>query len=198
MVGTSHLPLTPRPRRRRRIILGVVVACVAAVVLEVAAVTDGFGLGALLGPKGSSSSGGGGPNPYNENVTSVVGSITYSEKTDPFPQLDGQSLCSHCPLTPTIDANVTPAVAEVWVYFYLTYTGSNYTTISNFTVTTSGQNTSLFQLLGVFTGPYFSEPAPQLGFPPGAEYEVGLHLQAASIPYDGPTGYQLTFHVTSP
>ena len=199
MAGSTRLPPTPRPRRRRAIVFWVAIACLLAVVIEVGAVTNVFGLGSLFGSKGGSSSPGAGPNPYDENITSVTGAIVFSQKVDPFPQLNGASLCSQCPVAPTIDSSTDPAIAVLWVYFYVTYSGENYTTISNFTLTTSGgQNPTLFVLLGVFTGPYFSEPATLLGFSPGTTYEVGLHIDATSIPYDGPSGYQLTFHVTSP
>jgi len=188
----------PRPRRRSRLLLWIVVVCVVAIVAEIGVVTNFFGLEGAFKKGGSSGSSGPNPNPYGELVTSVVGSIVYSGGTDPFPSLAGSELCAGCPVLPKENSNVSPPVAELWVYFNVTFTGSIYTTISNFTLTTSGSNSSLFVLLGVYLYPQYSEAATTVGFTPGQTMGLGIHAMASSIPNDGSTGYALTLHLTSP
>lgn len=192
-------PVSPR-RRRRRLIVWAAVACVAAVLIEVGAVTDLFGFG-WFGKSGTSTpSPPPNPNPYDENITSVLGSIAYSGSgTDPFPILNGGQLCPACPIAPKEDTSVDPPVASVWVYFNVTYTGTNDTTISNFTLSTSGSDPGLFELLGVFAPPAFGETVTLVTFWSGhATWELAFHASASSIPNDGSAGYQLTLHVTSP
>ncbi|HYA10888.1 MAG TPA: hypothetical protein VEH10_04375 [Thermoplasmata archaeon] len=202
MAGTYRIvPTAPRRGRRRRVLLWVLVACVAAIVVEIGAVTDGFGVGGLFKSGGGSSGRTGpDPNPANERITSVTATITYSGKgSDPFPGLNGVDLCVNCPLLPRVNANVTPAVADVWIYFNVTYTGSNTTTISNFTLATSGPDAGLFQFLGVFAGPVYNEPVPLVTFYSGhTTWALAIHAAATSVPDDGTAGYALTFHVTSP
>jgi len=197
MAGVGLPPPRP-PRSRRRLVLWAVIACVLAVLLEVAAVTDGFGL--LNKGKGSSGPTGPGPNPYGEMVTSVEASITYSGGgTDPFPNLQGTNVCGKCPVLPKDDTNLAPPVALVWVYFNVSYSGSTDAKIANFTLTSSGDNASLFKLVGVFVYPTYDEPVPEVLFNPGMPtLGLALEMTSTSIPNDGTTGYALTFHLTSP
>jgi len=176
------------------------IACALAVVIEVGVVTNAFGLASLGKSTGGSGSNGPNPNPSDEMVTSVVGAMTYNGGgADPFPNLQGTNLCAKCPVVPKVNANVTPAVAVLWVYFNISYSGSSDTTISNFTLTSSGSNASLFKLAGVFVYPRYSEPATEVLFNPGIPpVGLGIELTSTSIPNDGTTGYALTFHLTSP
>lgn len=201
MAGPSLPTFVPRaPRPRRRLLTWVVIACVLAVVIEVAAVTNAFGLLSLGKANGSSGSTGTNPNPSGEMVTSVVASITYSGGgADPFPNLQGTNLCAKCPSLPTNNVAVTPAEAVLWVYFNVSFSGSSDITISNFTLTSSGPNASLFKLAGVYVYPRYSEPATEVLFNPGIPpVGLGIEVTSTSIPDDGATGYSLTFHLTSP
>jgi hypothetical protein len=196
----------PRPRRRRRVLAWIGVACLAAVVIEVGATTDLFGLGGLLKSSGTTSgSPGPNPNPYNEIVYSVLGAIDYTDGNRTLLGLEGAELCSRCPAVPLVNENYSPPVAGVWFYFNITNDGSNWTTLSHFQVSTSGSDPELFVLVAVvccypgysenvtLSGPGFS-PATEGSQPTGlAGYAIAL-----SIPYDGAAGYNITFSATSP
>jgi len=198
----------PRPGRRPRILLWVLVACLAAVVIEVGAVTDGFGIGSLLASRGPSSSGSPGPNPYGEEVTAVYASLSGSGAGS-FPSLEGTNLCliPACPATPKEDTTYDPPVAGMWFFFNVSNVGSTGAYLSNFTLTTSGSEPHLFELVAVkccyagsgassygevVTSVYFTSSGS------GSYHGLAAYAIAASIPDDGPTGYALYFNATSP
>lgn len=201
MVGTSRSPPAMfRARRRRSVLLWAALACAVAVVIEVGAVTNAFGLLNKPGSGGSSGPPGPNPNPYDENVTSLVGALAYhGSGQSPFPSLNGvANLCVHCPIAPMARSNGTTTVAVVWIYFNVTYTGSNNTHIANFTLTTSGSDPDLFTLIGVFVPPY-GEASTQITFwQDHPTWAMLVQAEATSIPNDGSTGYQLTLGMTSP
>jgi len=203
-MAVAPQPFRVAPARRRSkltLLAWVGVVCLIAVVAEVGFVTNGFGLGSLVGKGSHPSSPPYNPNPNNEMISGVTGSIVYNGGgVGNFPGLSGGQLCPRCPILPTVYANASPPVAGVWVYFNVTFTGSSPQTISNFTLTTSGSNPALFTLIGVYIYPHYSESATKLLFTSGSGSTVGLGLfaEATSIPGDGTTGYSLTFSVTSP
>jgi hypothetical protein len=193
----------PAPARRSKFTLlaWVGVVCLIAVVGEIGFVTNGFGLGSLVGKGSHPSPSPANPNPDNERITGMTGAIVYhGGGSGNFPGLSGGNLCPACPILPTVYANASPPVAGVWVYFNVTFTGTSPQSISNFTLTTSGSNPALFTLIGVYTAPRYSESATSLTFTSGRGSTIGLGVfaEATSIPGDGSTGYSLTFSVTSP
>lgn len=193
--------LWPRPRRRRGLLTWIAVAAVAAVLIEVGAVTDGFGVPGLLASHGSSGSSppGPNPNPYNELVNAVWASVTYSTANRSFPDLQGTNLCSRCPVEPAENASYDPPVAGLWFYFVVKNEGQNWTTMANFTLTTSGADAHLFRLVGVVCcAPTYEEVVTDVGFTPGTSYGFGAYAIASSVPFDGTAGYSLYFNVTSP
>jgi hypothetical protein len=195
----------PRTRRRRGLIIWVAVACIAAVVIEVGAVTDGFGIPGLLQRGGGSSSGPSGPNPnpYDENITAVLASIAYGGSAQPFPSLAGTNLCLGCPVAPKENPTYDPPVAGLWIYFNVTNVDSTLAYLANFTLATSGSEPSLFGLVSVVCcysphGTSYGETVSRVVFAPDATIGFAAYAIAASIPNDGPTGYILYFNSTSP
>jgi hypothetical protein len=122
-------------------------ACAAAVVLEVAAFTNLFGL-AVHG----SSSAPGGPdlNPYHERILAITTNITYlGSETDYFPALQGANVCGiACPELPVYWPSDGIVAAEVGVYFYYNVTNlaSTIVNLSVPIIATSGTLTTLFVL----------------------------------------------------
>ncbi len=194
-----------RARRRPRLLVWVGVLCVAAVVIESAVVTNGFGLATKKSSSSSNGIPGPNPNPAGELVTSVTGQLTYSGSgSNPFPALSGGDLCPGCPKLPKEYTNNGTNFDGLWFYFNVSNAGKNGTTLSNFSLTTSGANPHLFVLLGVeccyttHSTPY-SEPTDHLYVPPNSS-PIGLavFVTALAIPGDGTTGYALTLHMTCP
>ncbi len=189
----------PPVRRPLRLLRWVAVACVAAVLIEAGAVTDGFGIPSLLA-RHSSPSSAPNPNPFEEKVLAVDPKLVYGmggASTFSFP--NGADLCSRCPMVPVVNTNVTPAVAGVWVYFNITYHGQNYTHVANFSVSTSGANGNLFTLGCVsLQSSRCNEQLVGLSFLHNQTWAVEVYVYAASVPYNGGDGYTITFRMTSP
>ena len=190
----------PPRRRRRRVLVWVTVACVAAVLIEVGAVTDGFGLAGWFTSHGGSGPSGPDPNPYQEILVGVFAAITYGTSDHPFPALQGAQLCARCPVAPPENTSYDPPVAGLWFYFNVTNTGENYTYLANFTLTTSGPNPVLFVLAGGIycCAPTYHEIVTRLGFTPHEMFGFRAYVFATSVPDDGPTGYTLYLNSTSP
>jgi hypothetical protein len=208
MSGAAAEPTIRRLRRRRGgIFRWAVVACVAAVLIEVGAVTDGFGIPAAIRHGGGSSSGPGfdPANPYDENVTEILSSISYGGGREVFPALQGSDLCDPgCPEAPTeMFFNYTPPVAGLWFYFNVTNVGPNISVLSNFTLSSSGPDPHLFVLAGITCCyPTYEEEVGSTDFgPSGSDWDAwGFSALVVSsyIPSDGPTGYVLYLNSTSP
>lgn len=204
MVSSSKaVPFRPAPRRRTRLVTWAVVACVAAVLIEVGAVTNGFGLAPLLFPPSKPGPGPGppgpNPNPYNMTIFGVISAITYAKDPDSFPSLQGVNLCNRCPELPPENTNYTPPVAGVWFYFNVTNDGLNTTNISNFTLTTSGASPHLFKLVGVVCcSPKYEEVVTTIDFVHDETFGLGGLATASSVPDTAVGGYTLYFNVTSP
>jgi hypothetical protein len=199
MAGYGSTGRSPYRRRRRWGALAWVgIGCLVAVLVEVGVVTNGFG---LLNPAPAAPPAPGpNPNPYGELIGKVLAAIIYNgQGPDPFPSLNGGELCVHCPELPKTNTSYNPPVAGIWFYFNVTNGGSNGTTISNFTLKTSGSDTSLFKLVGVVCCyPHYAETTASLYFTPGQTFGLGAYAYATLVPYDGPVGYNLTLHLTSP
>lgn len=194
-----------RPRRRGGIFRWAVVACAVAVLVEVGAVTNGFGVPALLVRHGGSASGPGvdPANPYDVNVTVIRAAIVYGEGVEVFPALQGANLCPGCPATPRENTNFTPPVAGLWFYFNVTNVADNISILANFTLTTSGTNPHLFILADVLCCyPSYGEEAGDTEFgPAGSNWDAwGFEALAVAsyVPYNGGLGYELYFNTTSP
>jgi hypothetical protein len=176
---------------------------VAAVVIEVGAVTNFFGLGSL-GKSSSSAAGSPGPNPnpFDEYVFQVLGNVTYTTGTQRnLVGFNGVDLCSGCPELPPENAHFSPPVAGLWFYFNVSDDGTNITNISHFSLLTSGPNGTLFHLGGIFCCyPVYNEnvtaSAPE--FIPGApSTDFAGYAFSPSIPNDGTAGYNLTVSLTA-
>ncbi len=175
------------------------VGCVAAVLIEVALFTNGFGLVRSAATGGGTPSPGPNPNPYAVNVTSVTAALVFNGKgTNPFPFLVGGELCSRCPQAPQANANYSSEGAVLLVYFNVTNSGENWTTLGNFTLTTSGPNPSLFTLNSMQVGPAYGEPTPQIGFTPGQTDGLLAFISVGNLTSNGGVGYALTLHMTCP
>ncbi len=206
MSGLAAPAVRPlRPRRRRRVLPWVAVACVAAVVIEGGAVTGWFGLSGLFAPPGGGTAPSGpNPNPYDENVTGIWAQVTYTNgNRSSFPALQGTNLCSGCPRLPPVNRSYSPPVAGIWFYFTVTNYGTNGTSISNFTLTTSGADPTLFRLVGVVCcAPTYEEVVVRAYFTPypsiGDSLSFAAYAVATAIPNDGSLGYALYFNVTAP
>jgi hypothetical protein len=198
--GEPRTTLWPRPRRRRRgLLTWVVVGCLAAVLIEVGAVTSWFGIPALLAGSNSSGPSGTNPNPFGEMVTGVLASITYTTGNRSFPDLQGTDLCAGCPELPLLNRSYDPPVAGIVFYFNVTDEGLNATRLANFTLTASGGNSALFRLVGVACCyPLFEEVVASVYFTAGTTYGFRAYAVASLIPDDGSTGYELYFNSTSP
>ena len=125
------------------------IACAAAIVVEVAAVTGFFGL-ANHDAAGSSGPKGPNLNPYNERILAIEGAIDYTGSAKGyFIGLD-QNLCAlTCPELPTEFLNWTPPQIGVIFYYNVTNSAAVSENISLPEVTTSGPDGTLWQV-GVF------------------------------------------------
>jgi hypothetical protein len=198
MSGPPPLPRRPPPHRRRTILSWVLVGCVAAVVTEAGIVTNGFGL--LRSAGGAPGSSGPNPNPYFENVTAVWAQVTYTNgNLSSFPALQGTNLCSGCPKLPTENRSYDPPEAGIRINFTVENMGENATSISNFTLQTSGPNPTLFTLVGVVCcAPAYQEVVTWVWITPGTSFGFSLYAVASSIPNDESLGYALYFNATAP
>ncbi len=164
--------------------------------------TDWFWWGPATG---SGASGGGGhsgfnPNPYNESIREVVGGIDYlGASSGYFSALQGQDICGHCPALPFVDENYSPAEAGFWFYFNVTNNGTQWETISNFSITTSGSNPGLFKPGWVACCyPLYAQATVTVGFAGNQTWSLAGFVLAPSLPDVGPAGFVLYFNVTSP
>ena len=204
-MASSSPVISYRPPRRRRVLLTSVAAvCVAAVLIEVGAVTNGFGLAPLLS-KGPSPTGppGPDPNPYNETILAVTASVVYGNGKGLFPALQGTDLCSRCPALPRENASYDPPVAGFWFFVNVTNEGTNGTYLANFTLGTSGTNPHLFRMVGVVCcWPGYEEVVSRVYFTPdgsaGSKFGLAAYVIASAIPSTASGGYTLYFNSTSP
>jgi len=183
----------------------IAVACIAAVVIEVGAVTDGFGIPGLLQPQGTSSPPptGPNPNPYGEPIVAIWASVAYGSSAQPFPNITNTNLCHDCPLTPKENTAYDPPVAGLWIYFNVTNVDATSANLGNFSLNTSGSEPALFELVSVVCcysphGPSYGEVVTRVSFTPGMTFGFAAYAFAVSIPYDGTTGYSLYLNSTSP
>jgi hypothetical protein len=191
-------PGLARRRARRSLLTWVAVGCIAAVLIEVALFTNGFGLLAAKSTGGSTPPGPN-PNPYEVNVTGLSSDLAYSGGgTNPFPALVDGQLCNRCPVAPKENANYSNLGSVLFIYFNVTNTGSNWTTLGNFTLTTSGTNPHLFTLQSITVGPSYNEPTTLTGFTPGQTKALLAFVSASTLPANGGVGYALTLHMTCP
>lgn len=194
------------PRRRRGLLTWVAVVCVAAVLVEVGAVTNGFGLAPLLFPSKGTSTGPSGPNPnpYNETILAVDASIVYGVGRGTFPNVSGGvNLCNLCPVLPKENTSYDPPVAGFWFFVNVTNEGANGTYLANFTLGTSGSDPHLFRMVGVVCcAPHYEEVVTKIYFTPvdtaGSKFGLAAYAIASSIPSTVSGGYTLYFNSTSP
>jgi hypothetical protein len=170
------------------------VVCVAAVMVEVGIVTDGFDL--IRKPSAATSPPAPLTNPYNETIQYVNVSINYSGSA-PTGLIDpSTNICPGCPGLPLYDTYYSPPRAGVWFYFNISNPSKTaYATLANFTITTSGANPGLFTLIGIDSSyPEYDENVTNTwpAVPPMQNLSFAGLATATSLPYDGPTGYTLT------
>jgi len=147
-VRSSH-PIGQVGPRRRSLLFPVAVLCVAAIVLETAAVTGVFGL--ANGQTRSTGPSGPDLNPYGERIVAIGGNITYAGPARGyFPALNGTSLCPHlCPETPLVwgtdGSNGSPEIG-VRFFYNVTNVGNRTANLSLPVLTTGGPDPTLFVL----------------------------------------------------
>jgi hypothetical protein len=205
MASSSPVISYRPPRRRPGLLTWIAVVCVVAVLIEVGAVTNGFGLAHLLFPSKGTSPGPSGPNPnpYNETILAVTASIVYGTGRGEFPALQGTDLCNLCPALPLENASYDPPVAGFWFFFNVTNEGTNGTHIGNFTLGTSGSEPHLFRMVNVVCcSPRYEEVVTAVYFTPvgttGSSFGLAAYVIASSIPPTVLGGYTLYFNSTSP
>ena len=160
----------------------------------------GYGLGGSSSAPPNTTPSGPDPNPYNEALNAVVGSIVYSgNATGYFSGIEGINLCGPCPVVPHAYPGVTPTVAGLSFAFNLTNTGGSYHTLSRFSLTTTNsQNQSVYHLGGLYCcAPAFDETVTLIGILPGQTVEFLMYVFASSVPSNGGQGYSLEFIGTS-
>lgn len=196
-----------RQRRNHPALLAVAFVCAAAVVVEIAAVTNVFG---LLG-HGTKSTGPTGPNlnPYHEEFLSVTGEIQYKGTgTGYFAQLEGQSVCPKvCPAFPKLFNNTGTPAYGIFFFFNVTNTASQTRNISEPVLGLVGKNTAGFVLVTYCcystTNTQYSEPLVtglqvQGAGSPGATVGLrGFIYTETTIPEIAGGGYAFFLNVTS-
>lgn len=202
----GHLGRFARRAKERPLLLGVGLACAAAVLLEVAALSGFFGVGALL----HRSSGPGLPdlNPYHDTVIAVTANVSYiGAISGYFPSLEGTSLCGRaCPITPRIwtpkEGNLSPEVG-VYFYFNVTNTATVDVNLSVPVLTTSGPDADLFFLqtfccfskVGVL---YDEDIDTGIAFTPGFTFGLeGYAYTTVPLPSAPGGGFTLSLAYTS-
>lgn len=165
-----------RTARERPILLVVALTCTAAVLIEVGAFTNFFGLGEhpATGPSTPDL------NPYHERVVAIVSNITYvGAITSYFPSLDGTDLCgSACPEVPKIwvpSQGTLPPEVGVYFYYNVTSLAAVDVNLSVPVLTTSGGHPTLFYLetyccYTTAAPPYDELMDSPAGFTPGHEF----------------------------
>ena len=200
-----------RPRSLRRQIKGhrlpiaIGLVCAAVVIVEIAAVTNGFGLlthPASAPPKPPDL------NPYDEEVSIVLSNVTYSgHATGYFPGLDEQDLCGvQCPLL-RIYTDHQPDEIGFYFFFNVTNTADVSVNMSNPALGISGTNQTVFFLktfccYSTLSQPYSEPLVGKLRFSPSGSdgSEIGLEGYVYStwpIAESVSGSYKLYFNVTA-
>jgi hypothetical protein len=203
-----HLPTSPtwsgRRAKRRPLLLYVGFACAAAVVLEVAAVTNFFG---LAGHPASSSPGGPDLNPFHERILVITTNVTYlGAGHGYFPALQGANVCGiACPELPFSwpSDGILPAQIGVYFYYNVTNIGSDIVNLSVPIITTSGGVSTLFvlQTYCCYTTaepPYDEAVDSSVNFSPGTTFGFrGYAYTTVSLPQVAAGGFTLYINFTS-
>lgn len=141
-------------------------------------------------------------NPYNEAVQAVLASITYNGNSSGyFAALEGTQLCDRCPVVPHTDDLFSPPFVGFWFYVNVTNSANQWETLTNFTVSTSGTDPTLFTLEWVvccYPLYQYLVLADGAGFTAHQTLGLGVFTEAAQLPDVGPSGFTLDFNVTSP
>lgn len=186
------------------LVIGLV--CAAAVISEVAAVTDLFGLaGHRASPSGPT-----GPdlNPYHQRILAITSNITYyGSVRNYFPMLSDANLCGlACPELPrewsSGGSNSSPQIG-VYFFYNVTNTAAVNVNLSQPILTTSGRDATLLYLetfccYTTTNRPYSELLTTGVQFTSGTEIGFeGYAFTTAVIPAVAAGGYTLYVNFTS-
>jgi len=195
-----------RGGRLRRLWTLILVGVVAAeVVVGLGRASNWYGFGPYVPPNtGTVSPPPSGPNlnPYNETISAVLASITYTGSSSGyFAALQGTQICPRCPVIARTESVFSPPFVGFPFYVNVTNGAGQWETLSNFTLSTGGANPTLFVLaLVVCCYPLYQYLvlADGVGFVPDQTLGLGGFAEAGELPDVGPAGFTLYFNVTSP
>lgn len=208
MAGPYRRPSRLRAAAKRHpAMLAVGIVCAIAVIAEIGAVTDAFG---LLHP-GSSSTSPTPPdlNPYSETFLAITSEVKYGAGgSDYFPEFEGQPICgAKCPGLPVVFTGFASPVIGLFFYFNVTNTASVAANFSLPALGVVGGNTAGFVLVTYccYTStnvPYSEQltagsqlaPHGSLGSVVGLR---GFIYSAVSLPENTAGGYAFYFNVTA-
>lgn len=209
---SRRVPLLRLPARRwgraRRSgttpLIGLGLACLAAVTVEAGALTGWFGLSSTatsVAAVGNTAPWGPDPNPFHETVRAVYATISYPGASSGYFSIrPAGNLCPACPAPPQLDQSQNPPVAGFHFFFNVTNTATEYLSFGNFTLTVVGTaSASPFSLRGVLCCfPNYEELTPGASLTPGQSLGFLVYVTAARIPSNGGQGYSLELRATAP
>ena len=189
----------------RRYLLLAGLVCLAAVLVEVGALTGWFGLGGF--PWGSRGPSVPNLNPDHERILAITGNTTYfGSVSGYFPAITGTSLCGpSCPELPRIwpSDGILPAEVGVFFYYNVTNTAKVDVNLSMPVLATSGANPTLFFLqtfccYSTVNPPYVELIDSSLEFPPQLTLGFeGYAYTTVDLPATASGGYSLFVNFTA-
>ena len=185
-------------------LLGLGLACLAAVTVEAGVLTGWFGLSSTatsVAAVGNTAPWGPDPNPYNETIQAVYASISYSGPSSGYFSIrPAGNLCPGCPMRPQLDQSQNPPVAGFHFFFNVTNSGTEYLSFANFTLAVVGTaSASPFGLRGVLCCfPNYEELTPGASLTPGQSLGFLVYVTATRIPSNDGHGYALELRATAP
>ncbi len=150
-------------------------------------------------PPGTAPVTGPSPNPQNDRLLSLAGSVAATANTTGWVVLASSGeLCRQCPFViPAIEA-FAPPIAGLTVYLNLSNTGPNYANVSGFSLTTtaptSGSPLRLYYV--VCCAPYYDEDTESLWLAPGQTVSLEALVAAPTLSGPAEVDYALELALT--
>ncbi|MGP8078064.1 MAG: hypothetical protein ACLQD8_00745 [Thermoplasmata archaeon] len=191
-----------RGAKHHPVVVAVGIACAVAVLLEVGAVTDFFGL--VHHASGSKAPTGPDLNPHHEMILDVVWAVDYTGASkNYFSQINGASFCPECPELPNSYAQYSPPEIGIYFYFNVTNTAVGDESFSLPTLGTSGPDAALFNIttyccFSTSNTPYSEPLSGPLHFVPGQTVGLrGYVWTTVIIPVSVSGNYTVYYNTTS-